>query len=197
MLQKVGTDKEKIFDLLLTRKQRPSTTSRNKFFTSSALNRWTAFRDCGLLPSILPPVKRVSRRIRSCSAGVARWYARNARIRAERECESGFGDSTSLDGLRGSKTSVDVPGFGDEEKAPKGLICTWGDPRPRRISIKSSKLPPSAHCINTWRVGTRGPKEENWQVSSHAWLNWMNKTRIEGNSKHKLVCNDIRMMQPL
>ena len=56
--------------------------------------------------------------------------------------------------------------------------------------MKSSRLPPSAHCISTLfggddvnklkggkgrkgtycSVGTFGPKEDNWAVSNHAWL---------------------------
>ena len=66
--------------------------------------------------------------------------------------------------------------------------------------MKSSRLPPSAHCISTLfggdnviklrggkgrkkgmycSVGTFGPKEENWAVSNHAWLVWHIRFREE------------------
>lgn len=67
----------------LTRNANPLTTSLNKLFTSSALSKWT-----GVHVVRLPPSKwedSVWRFIASFSAGVARWYARNARIRADRE----------------------------------------------------------------------------------------------------------------
>ena len=68
----------------------------------------------------------------------------------------------------------------------------WEGLRLSQMSMKSSRMPPSAHCINMLfggdnvskliggkgrkdtycSVGTFGPKEENWAVSNHAWLAW-------------------------
>lgn len=81
-------------------------------------------------------------------------------------------------GRVGVVLEVGVPGIEEreeradrpcEENRERGLtwMCLAG--RPSRTSIKSSRLPPSAHCIRTWSVGTLGPKGENWYDSSHAW----------------------------
>jgi len=80
--------------------------------------------------------------------------------------------------------------------------------------MKSSRLPPSAHCISTLlggdnvsnlrrgkgrkgtccSVGTFGPKEENWAVSSHAWLVWRVRFIREEKRAYLLVCNDVGVM---